>query len=426
MPDTDVQTKPRMLLLALGAPDPTGSLRQARAWQLLRSAIQTHEVDLVILGADRLHMNHWRRLHALSPNLSLDYEIPHGTAAVRWAQSRNQLDYDLILCADAALWHLVAPLQARRAWCDLFIPAITQLEYLNADENKSLRNWWSEQQLQQRLNLERRAANQSDVILVNHSQSVSAFRMLGDALRVLPDQADAQAFAPGNADALLASKPDPDLGNASAPRIFLHIDRSLAAGHQQRLWFLQRLWPEIRRVVPHAQWVCTDGRDGRHPRGLRSRPDGQAPAADHRLRIGPGDAVVCPGQEPAFTAPLVRQALAAGAAVIASAPAVRGLPLISGCHLLIAHNTGQWIDGCTTLIRGAALRKHLSQQALQWAAQFDLTGQPLPFTPPPPALSPAADSDSRPAPAATPQPQPDRELAQVVMGLSRDRMARAA
>jgi sugar transferase (PEP-CTERM/EpsH1 system associated) len=136
-------------------------------------------------------------------------------------------------------------------------------------------------------------------------------------------------------------------------------------------WFCQEVWPEIRRRHPQATISLVGRRPSPEVRRLGREPGvevvGQVP--DVRPYLAGAAVAVVPLRIARGVQNKVLEALAMGKAVVASPPALEGLPAEPGVHALMASTPAEWADQVSRLLDDECLRRQFGSAGRRYVEE---------------------------------------------------------
>jgi len=133
-------------------------------------------------------------------------------------------------------------------------------------------------------------------------------------------------------------------------------------------WFAREVWPELRREAPELSFAIVGRNPARAVRDLEAVPGvvvtGSVP--DVRPYLRGASAAVVPLRMARGIQNKVLEAMAMAKPVVASQPALEGLDLAVGSHVLQADSPQQWLSGILHMLRDRRASKALGQAARRW------------------------------------------------------------
>lgn len=355
----------RLLLLTHRWPYPPDKGDRIRAYGLLRELSAHFTVDLLSLHDGRPSPEHLAPVQALTDRCTV---IPRGPlanlcgAVAAWTSGRSVTEqsfaspafaaalesslrfrrYDAVLavCSSVAA-HMLAEAASGGRLARLDRPPLA-VDFVDADSAKWTAYadrggplaWLYRREGRLVAELERRllgraavaaAVSQVEVdLLADHDAAVP--------LVVAPNGVDCEHFAPVS-------------GSAAVPSNVVFVGQmDYPPNAQAAEWFARAVWPSFRQTHPQWQFLIVGRRPAAPVRRLGRldgvRVTGGVPDVRPYLR----DAVVAvPLRIARGIQNKVLEALAAGAPVIASRPAVQGIRAEAGKHLLVADSPADWL-----------------------------------------------------------------------------------
>lgn len=203
----------------------------------------------------------------------------------------------------------------------------------------------------------RRAQAYEQRLLAHYDQAVVSTRQ------------DHEALSAHNKIHVVPNGVDPDcafVADGRAPNVIAftgHI--SYFPNADAAIWFVNHVWPLVRRHVPDAQfWII--GADPPPAVRALTRHDGvvvtgRVPSIAHYLQQA--TLAIAPMQCGSGMQLKVLEAMACGAPIVVTPFALGGLDVCHGEHLLIAHNAAEFADQVTQLLRDRSLRRRLAANA---------------------------------------------------------------
>lgn len=128
-------------------------------------------------------------------------------------------------------------------------------------------------------------------------------------------------------------------------------------------WFCDQVWPAVHRQIPGARFTVVGSRPGVEAKRLGDRPGVELAAnvPDVRPYLASSAVAIAPLRIARGIQNKVLEALAMGKAVVASPPALAGLEVEPGRHVLEAGSPDQWIEALMNLFESAELRGELGR-----------------------------------------------------------------
>ncbi len=148
-------------------------------------------------------------------------------------------------------------------------------------------------------------------------------------------------------------------------------------------WFVERIWPAVRRRRPEARLRLVGSNPGSAIRRVASAPGveliGEVP--DVRPYVAEAAVSVVPLRVARGVQNKVLESLAMGKAVIASPQGLEGLELEPDVHVCRAATEAEWTDGLWALLADAGLRAQLGcagraqvERRYNWSTQLEPLG----------------------------------------------------
>jgi glycosyltransferase involved in cell wall biosynthesis len=140
-----------------------------------------------------------------------------------------------------------------------------------------------------------------------------------------------------------------------------------AANYDAVQYFLERIFPQVKREVPQATLTVTGTTEGVAVSGL-PKEDAVVFTGyvdDIRTVVGRSTVCVVPLRQGAGTRLKILEAMALCTPVISTSKGAEGLEVVDGQHLLVADTPGDFAAQTVRLLQDAPLRRRLAQQALQ-------------------------------------------------------------
>ena len=244
-----------------------------------------------------------------------------------------------------------------------------------AQRARGLMKWIMSSEARRVRREERRLTAGADAVAFVSDEEAALFRSVLDAhhdrIVTLPNGVDTDSFDP-------ARYPQAPFQNNGAAFVFTGA-MDYPPNIEAVTWFAREVFPGIREVLPHAQFLIV---------GSKPVPDVQklaaAPAVIVTGRVESVAAYLAHAQ--VAVAPLqiargiqnkVLEAMAMAMPIVVSPGALTGIAATAGEHLVCAETPAQWIEACISLVRdperarqmGRAARK-LVADAYNWEAQF--------------------------------------------------------
>jgi len=136
------------------------------------------------------------------------------------------------------------------------------------------------------------------------------------------------------------------------------------ANHEAMVWFLDEVYPLVRRAAPEVRLVIT----GDHAGKPLPRADGVTLTGfvdDVRPLVAGASAAVVPIRQGGGTRLKILEAMALGTPVVATTKGAEGLDVIDGEHLLLADSPEDFAAAVVGLHRDSSLRQKLVDNARQ-------------------------------------------------------------
>ena len=132
------------------------------------------------------------------------------------------------------------------------------------------------------------------------------------------------------------------------------------------IWFLQEVYPRIRRSAPNASLAIV----GRHPSARLRRLAGQQPNVevtgrvdDVRPYLAEAEVIIVPLRVGGGTRIKIPEAMAMAKAVVSTTVGAEGLPFHSGRDICIADQPGDFAEAVLMLLRDRAMRESIGEAA---------------------------------------------------------------
>lgn len=352
-------SKPRLLMLSHCLPEPCGDGHSARAWQLLKLAQSSHQVDLACMTEAAVNLKQWRTTAAMTHRLSMDAASPHqrlmrhvvglinqpAAAQWRWLDTlghnigswTSQQSYDAVICTHPALWQLARTVDAPQRLCDMDGGAFSTFDFVHANDIPPALPWHAKRILRQHQSMYRSVTDECDVITTSHASLCDQLSANTNQTFHLPRAVDLSWF---NADNVDSQQQDHSL----TPTLMLHADERQRSGKAKWDWFSRHVWQKVQQAVPNAQWA---------------RPISAAGSTLDSLRSA--SVIVSPQDDPGAGQWAALQSMAMSRMVIAAGPGVSEMGVRHGEHLLMCQKPGDWVELCVESLRSASVRMKLAK-----------------------------------------------------------------
>lgn len=205
-------------------------------------------------------------------------------------------------------------------------------------------------------------------------------RMLRFELNYLPDYRVIVALNEDDTRLLASFRPDLDYETVTMGtdlEMFLDPYRPIdnnqilyvgSLGHYPNVdalgWFIRKIFPEIRRAVPEAFLKIVGSGTPAGIGDILDRPGIEyiGPVEDVRPFLREAEIFVAPVRLGSGMKGKVLEALAMAKPLVGTSVAARGIPVVSGKHMLIADDQGTFAGEVIRLLRQPALREKLAQK----------------------------------------------------------------
>ncbi|MER2511539.1 MAG: glycosyltransferase family 4 protein [Nitrosomonas ureae] len=152
------------------------------------------------------------------------------------------------------------------------------------------------------------------------------------------------------------------------------------ANYDAMQWFLQHVWPAVRRQVPAATLTITGSTAGVDLSGLalddHVRLSGLV--EDVRLPVAEASAAIAPIRQGGGTRLKILEAMALGTPVVATFKGAEGLEVVNGEHLLLADDPPTFTRAVLTLLTDdslAARLRHNARRLVEERYDWDVIGR---------------------------------------------------
>ena len=359
MDHTPTPRTPNTLILSDCVPNPAGTARQSRAWQLLRHAAKTRGVHLICTHDAPTNLSHWRAARAQVEHMVIE-TVPlrhrllahalrpfHRAAADRIrrraplveARKTGVLDgsYDTILCTHPDLWVHAQHIPAAVRVCDTAVVDATVSGANNEAHDQATR----------------RAQPQWDVLLSRTATTTEKRRQEPARVVAAPYAVDTDYFAAIRWESI-------EHRRARAPRrIVLHADWERPDSLKHERWFNRIVRPQVLRHDASVSFATT-----RPP--CCADPAGTLCTATL--------VVLCTAEPDRFARSSLLQAMAAQRPTITGSTVAKRLGAHDGQHVLCTNTEAGLIIACKRLLLDTHLRLHLSQSAATLASRHAVFG----------------------------------------------------
>lgn len=355
-------SQPNLLMISHCVPDAMGGQERTRAWQMMKTACQTHRVFLACLLDAPANLAQWRTINATTQRIALELKpaerglirrvlgLGLKTSAVidsAFHQSIRKwtLDhlFDAVLCTHPGLWPYARDVKARLRVCDIHSsrgysqpPDRTGIARIVRGPRRPGHD------PTRRSENEQRVLAECDAVLLGHRSELLRLDGSVNAAVVVETMIDPLQLEQLRPAASTRSHKYTD------PAVAFHCDWSHPQSQQRFNWFKQQVWPTIHRSVPDAHLTSTAPGTG-----------------DPYSTLSHATVAVAPIHKPG-TAPLAAlQAMAMRRTVIASGNTAELLNLgaCDGEHLVFCYSDDRWGELCVGLLQSASDRLRLSNNA---------------------------------------------------------------
>jgi sugar transferase (PEP-CTERM/EpsH1 system associated) len=386
----------KILYLVHRTPHPPNRGDRIRSYHYLRFMAARAEVHLAFLAASTPAQDTMAALERLCVRVAA---VPVGTRS-RWlraacsvvaghtateglfASSRlrrvvrnwaDEVDFDMVVAyCSSMVQYLDAPGLASAPVVVDLVDVDSQKWFDYASHARGLKRWLFALEGRRLRRLERSLADRATVILTSQEES-ALYRSFcpGASVRAIGNGVDLEYFQPRQA-----------CGAEAATCVFVGA-LDYRANLDGIAWFIEHVWPEVRRRQPAARLRLVGSNPGVAARRLAEEPGvelvGEVP--DVRPYLTEAAVSVVPLRVARGIQNKVLESLAMGKAVVASPQSLEGLELEPGVHAQKAGTAEQWIDAVTTLLGDPNQRRRLGQagraqveRRYSWPAQLEPFG----------------------------------------------------
>lgn len=165
-------------------------------------------------------------------------------------------------------------------------------------------------------------------------------------------------------------RPEEEGVASSSPRLVFVGAMDYYANIDGVTWFVEQVFPLIRRVEPRAEFFIVGSNPTREVERLARRQGVSVTGLVYDVRPFMRSATACvvPLRIARGVQNKVLEAMAAGKAIVATPQAAAGLRVSDGKELLLAQTAEDFADAALRLIRQESLRRELSWRAQQFVA----------------------------------------------------------
>ena len=379
----------RILLLTHRIPYPPNKGDKIRAFHILEHLRNKHRIHLATLIDDRADLEHLSAVHhraqsvaharidgRLRKLLSLFALLGKDTVTVRHFYSRalqaqldelmDKIEFDAVICSSSPMARY---LFESRHWNGRLATALKIMDFIDVDSYKwrqyaeNARVWsaWVYRREAQRLaDFERRIYRAFDCMLVASEVEKRYFpvQVSDGKLQAMVNGVDLDFFVP--------SQREPR--QTQGPTIVFTGTMDYWPNVDGMRWFIERVYPEIRRVLPDVSLFVV----GNRPTAAIRRYDGKdrvvvtGYVADVREFLESADVCVVPLRVARGVQNKLLEAMAMGKPVVTTPQGLEGLGAVPGKDLTVADSEAAFAAAVVDLLRDRAKAVRLGTQAREY------------------------------------------------------------